>query len=331
MLGVRLSSVDLNLLVALDALLEERSVTRAAQRMALSPSAMSHALARVRALLKDPLLVRTGARMVPTALAEDVRLHVRIALEHAKAAFEATGVFDPSRWAQTFRVCASDDVQVMLLPPLLERLAERAPKVDVEAYAGRGKIEAFAQLERGALDFAIGPFGEVPRALHSALFFETRVVCLVRRDHPRIGDELTLDRYLAEAHIAIAPEGGLYLPFDLDRIIELAHERRRVVARVCSLQVAPLVVAQTDLICSAAERVISGMIRCLPLRILTHPLELPRPSAHLIWHQRTHRNPAHAWFRDLLLEVAMAPEHAAPAIARARPRRLGRLAVREAG
>jgi len=309
---VQLSSIDLNLLVALDALLSERSVTGAARRVALSPSAMSHALARLRALFDDPVLVRTGSHMVPTALAEDLRVHVRVALEHARAAFAATSAFDPFRCAQIFRVSASDDVQVMLLPPLLERLARLAPRVEVEMSAGRDEVAACAQLESGELDLAIGPFGKVPRAVHAAVLFETRVVCLVRRDHPRIGEELTLERYLEEDHVAIAPEGGIYLPFDLDRIIERVAKRRRVVARVSSLQVAPLVVAQTDLVCTAAERVVAGIVGCLPLRVLRHPLELPRPRAHLIWHDRVHRHAARRWFRELVLDAAGAAPPAAP-------------------
>src|SRR5215471_6576184 len=219
---MQLSSVDLNLLVALDALLEERSVTAAARRVALSPSAMSHALARLRALLGDPILVRTGSRMVTTDLAENVRPDVRSALDHARSAFATTSAFDSSRCAETFRVSAPDDVQVMVLPRLLRRLAAEAPAVKIDMSAGRGEAETYKQLESGGLDAAIGPFGKVRRAVRACLFFETRIVCLVRRGHPRIGDELTLERYLAEDHIAIAPEGGIYVPFDLDRIIERA-------------------------------------------------------------------------------------------------------------
>src|SRR5262245_45300187 len=323
---MQLSSVDLNLLVALDALLEERSVTGAARRVALSPSAMSHALARLRAILGDPILVRAGARMVPTDLAEGLRLDVRIALDHARSAFAATSAFDPSRCAQTFRVSAPDDVQVMVLPRLLRRLAEVAPGVEIDMSPGRGEVETYKQLESGAVDAAIGPFGKPPRAIRASVFFETRIVCLVRRGHPRIGDELTLERYLAEDHIAIAPEGGIYVPFDLDRIIERARSPRRVVARVSSLQVAPLGVAQTDLICTAAERVIAGIASCLPLRIFLHPLEIPSPRSQLIWHERAHRHPAHRWFRELLLDAGGAPERAA--IARARPPRQRRVAAR---
>jgi len=314
---MQLSSVDLNLLVALDALLEEGSVTGAARRVALSPSAMSHALARLRAILDDPILVRTGSRMVPTDLARDLRLDVRMALDHARAAFATTFTFDPSHYARIFRVSAPDDVQVMVLPHLLRRLAETAPGVEIDMSPGRGDAETFKQLEGGGVDAAIGPFSKTPRAIRAAVFFETRIACLVRRGHPRIGDELTLEAYLAEDHIAIAQEGGSYVPIDLDRIIERARSPRRVVARVSSLQVAPLVVAQTDLICTAAERVIAGIASCLPLRMFPHPLDIKCPRSHLIWHERAHRHPAHRWFRSLLLDVAGAPN--LESMARVRP------------
>src|SRR5262245_61234299 len=318
---MQLSSVDLNLLVALDALLEEGSVTAAARRVALSPSAMSHALARLRAILGDPILVRTGSHMVPTDLARDLRLDVRLALDHARAAFATTFTFDPSRYVHTFRVSAPDDVQVMVLPRLLRRLAEEAPHVKIDMSAGRGEAETFAQLESGAVDAAIGPFVKVPRAIRPAVFFEAKIVCLVRSGHPRIRDTLTLEAYLAEEHVAIAQEGGGYVPIDLDRIIERAAAPRRVVARVSSLQVAPLVVAQTDLICTAADQVIAGIARCLPLRIFPHPLAIPSPRSHLIWHERAHRHPAHRWFRGLLLETTEAPGRAAMAQVRSRPAR----------
>jgi len=300
---VQLSSIDLNLLLRLDALLAERSVTLAGRRMALSPSAMSHALGRLRETFGDPLLIRSGRGMMLTPLGEDLRERVHTAIDHVRRALEPTTGFDPAISTRSFRISCADGLQVVLLPSLLRQLTRVAPGVSLETLSPRRSAQASEALERGDFDLAIGQFSRTPPAIRQERLFESRLVCLVRRDHPRIRRRLTLQDYLDEGHLVISPAFEIDFPLDLDGILEKRGMRRRVVARVGSFGVAPLVVAQTDFICTTAERVIVPLV-ALPLRIFDHPMGLPVQSIYLYWHERVHEQAAHRWFRRMLLDAA---------------------------
>jgi DNA-binding transcriptional LysR family regulator len=301
---MQLSTIDMNLLVALDALLAEGSVTRAAARVGLSPSAMSHALARLRKLLDDPILLRSRSGLSPTPRARTLQPELREALDRIRVALAASPAFDPASSNQTFSVSCQDVTQILLIPRLLRLFETLAPgaRLDVWPLAPRGQVPH--DLEQGTYDVAIGQFPEVPRAIRTEVLFEDPIACLVRRDHPRIRSELTREQYAAERHLAVASVGNVELPFSLDRLLEQVGIRRRIVASVRSLVVAPVVVAHTDLVCTASEIIVGALAADLGVRFVPMPIDLPPQPLHLVWHRRMQHDPAHTWFRTVVTQCA---------------------------
>jgi DNA-binding transcriptional LysR family regulator len=299
--AVNLRAMNLNLLLVLDALLEERHVSRAAQRLGLSQPAVSNALAQLRTLLGDPLLVRSGGGMIPTERARALAgpLHAAIAaLEGALAPPEA---FDPARAERTFTLAASDFVEFVLLPKLLARLAREAPGVRLQLRAWpHNRIPP--TLETGEVDLMMGFLGDVPPAHRSERLFGDEFVCIVRKDHPRVRRRLTLATYTALSHVLVTPESGA--PGVVD--VELAKMglSRTVGLRISHFLMVPTIVATTDFVAAVSRRVAEEAAKWLPLRVLDPPLPLPRGAVAQAWHERTHASAPHAWLRKVVAEIA---------------------------
>jgi len=298
-----LASVDLNLLVALDALLRHSSVTRAAQETGLSQPAMSRALARLRDLFDDPILVRSGHAMVPTRRALEVVAPLNDSLESIRRTLEPPGIFDARTARRAFVVTAVDTTQAVVLPSLLKRIADEAPGIEVSTAPLRSTTEMFAQLSSGERDLGIGRFDSVPDGIQSAYLYQDRIVCLARKGHPRIRGKLTMKRYLAESHLAPESAPALGRPFSIDGILAAMGHRRRVACTVENLAMAPFVVARTDLLCSAPGETIAPFASGLGLRILDPPFEAPGFDLHLAWHERNARDGGHTWLRDTILDL----------------------------
>lgn len=301
---MRLSNLDLNLLVTFDALHRECSVARAARRVGLSPSAMSHSLARLREIFDDPLFVRSGARMTPTARAESIAQDVRAALDHVENALEKPSDFRPEQSRQTFRVSAPTDVQMALLPILLSTLRERAPDVRVEVSDGGTGEKTQRELASGTVDLAIGYLIRTSSAVRLQRLLETRIVSLASAAHPRIRGTLSLDQYLDEGHVAIRSAGPLGLAPSPDALLKRDGLRRRIAAQVDNPEVALLIVARSDLLCSASELMVQGLARLDEIQVLDHPLPMSGHAVSAAWHARTHADPMHQWFRKLVFRIA---------------------------
>jgi DNA-binding transcriptional LysR family regulator len=303
MQSVHLEGLDLNLLVALRALLVERHVTRAAARVRLSQPAMSHALARLRALLGDPLLVRTPKGMQPTPRAAAMREPLERALEDLGRLL-APQAFDPKTSAQRFRVSTSDYAELVLLPSLAARVWAEAPGVDlaVSVFAGG----AVAALGDDRIDLVITPplgGGEPAPGLHQQRLFDERFVCVVREDHPLARRRMSIDDFAALPHALITPRGQSARGA-VDDALEAIGKRRRIALEIPHFLVAPHVVRETDVVLTLAARVARLMAPMLGLRVLPPPLEVPGFSMAMLWHERSHADPAHAWLRRRIAEVA---------------------------
>lgn len=296
----RLRSIDVNLLVALDALLDERSVTRAAERMGVSQSAMSRTLARLRELVGDPLLVRNVNEMERTPVAEDLCGPLREALGHLDALVTEREAFDPASSTRSFRLELTDHVAVALLPTLLPRLRSRAPGVDLEVAPPEGEPEA-RLIERRTELFIGGVVHDVPGLFRQALFDE-ELVCVVRHDHPARKDLHVIERYAALDHLMISPRGTSREGM-VDRALAAHDLRRRVVLRLPQFLVAPLVVASTDLVATIPRRVAEGLARDGRLAIVVPPLPLAKFTVHQVWHERHHNDLGHRWLRQLVAEA----------------------------
>jgi DNA-binding transcriptional LysR family regulator len=297
---------DLNLLIALDALLQEQNVSRAAVRVGLSTPAMSHALARLRKQLGDPLLVRAGQRMVMTPRAVDLRDRV-----HAMAA-DALGLMAPAPMRdirtleRSFRVKASDMI-LCVLGPAFDRLARIAPGVSFHVMPPQ--FEEPALLRDGTVDLAIGvydyaPYSDLPTDLRIQQLFVDPFVCVVRADHPTVGRSVTLAQYVELEHVQIAPRGqpGGYV----DEVLAEHGVKRRIVRAVPYFIAALVLVSHTDYILTVSSELARKLAEPLGLKVVQPPRSIALEPNHLsqLWHPRNDRDPAHRWLRETMAEAA---------------------------
>jgi DNA-binding transcriptional LysR family regulator len=306
---------DLNLLIALDALLSEGSVSRAAARCGLSTPAMSHALARLRTQLGDPLLVRAGQRMVPTARASSLRDRAASVVREARDMMSPSAPPDLRHLARTFQITASDHA-VTMIGSALDRELRAAPAVNLHITSGRR--DEVTQLRDGAIDLAIGvydysPYSDLPADLRMQQLYEDQFACVVRADHPTAtGRALSLEQYAALEHVQIAPRGnvGGYV----DELLAVHGLTRRIVRAVPYFLAGLVLVADSDYVLTISHAFAKRMAAPLNLRILAPPkaLGLEPYSTVQLWHPRNDRDPAHRWLRERVV--------AASAAARSRPR-----------
>lgn len=290
-----LASVDLNLLVVLQLLLEERSVTRAAVRLGRTQSAVSRSLGRLRDLLGDPLLVRDGPALAPTPRAEALVGPLRRILLDVRHELLQPDRFDPARAQRTFVLSSADYTDALVLPGLTARITARAPGVRLIQRAG-GLAPADAIDEA---DLAFGPLGGTSGQVRSRLMLVDPFVCLLRRDHPVT--ELDLAQYLSLGHVLVSPRG---LPGGVvDSALAMRGLERRVTVQVQNFSVAPILVAETDLVTTLPRTFALRAAETLPLRILAPPLPLPETRVHAVWHERWHNDPGHRWLRELVADV----------------------------
>ncbi|MFI5906881.1 LysR family transcriptional regulator [Dactylosporangium sp. NPDC051541] len=294
--------LDLNLLTALDALLEENSVTGAAARLHLSEPAMSRTLARIRTALHDPVLVRSGRRMVPTPRAVEIRAEVRELLHRAHAVFAAPAAPDPSTLDRTFTLLASD-LAVSVAAPLIGRIAAEAPGVRLRFLGETPQTDAPA-LRSGEVDLDIGVVTDPPPEIRTEVLLRERLVPIVRAGHPLTRGRLTLRRFADAVHVSASRRGKLTGP--IDELLERRGLRRRVALATPTYAAAMLMVAQTDLVGLGAERFGRATMAVLNLVPLPVPgLDLPPLELAQAWHARFDADGGHRWLRARVKEVVL--------------------------
>ncbi|MDR0346738.1 MAG: LysR family transcriptional regulator [Nocardiopsaceae bacterium] len=299
---MELSGVDLNLLVALDALLAERSVTRAASRVGMSQPGMSNALARLRRQLRDPLLVREGMTLVPTPRAESLRQPVGEALALIQQALGERPGFDPARDQASFAVSCSDYSLLMLIGPLVRRLAATAPGVTIRVLPR--SPDAVRLLRDGDADLVIEPVEIMPEvALPAQRLFTDRWLCCVWGGTSAVGDRMTLTDYLSLGHIVYSMGRGQPVAL-VDQHLAQARVPRRIEFTVETFLLAPFLLQGTDLVTLVLERAAPHLRRTADVRFLEPPLDLPPITEMLWWHPRHSADPAHRWIRDRIAEIA---------------------------
>lgn len=297
---MNIAALDLNLLVVLEALLGERSVTRAAQRIGLSQPAVSNALARLRTLLDDPLLVRTAGGMEPTPRALELEQPIQHALDTIRRALSAAIAFEPERSAFTFRVQSADNLELSLLPRLLEQLDRSAPLVDITVTRVGTTTED--DLRSGRIDLYVGSWFNIPAGLKHHLLRHEKFACIARKGHPKIKSRLSLEAYGAAGHVLVDNDdrpGAV-----LDTVLSDKGLGRRVALRTPHFLVAPLVVARTDLIATLPRGVATAFAQFLPLNVYAPPLDAPGFPVSMVWHPRTHEQAPHRWLRQLIMDVS---------------------------
>jgi DNA-binding transcriptional LysR family regulator len=304
----KLLAIDLNLLLVLRALLAERHVTRAAARVGLSQSATSHALARLRELYGDQLLVRRGRALLLTPRAERLLPLLERGLGDLQEAVEGEPSFEPRSARRSFTVGMADYGQAVLLGPLLRALDGQAPGIELSCVAFPNAEELAAA---GDIDLAVAGSGRPFLAkLPQLPLLEDEFVCVVRRDHPQAKSKLTLERYLSLGHVVVAPSGTAGSL--VDSVLGERGHQRRIALRVSSFLAAPVVVSQTDHVSTMPKRLALQLASRFRLRVLPPPIALPHFQLSLIWHPRFEHDPAHRFLRQLAVEVGkrLAPRSA---------------------
>jgi len=299
---MRLAGIDLNLLVVLDALLRERGVTAASRRVGLSQSATSHALARLRVLLEDPILLRTTTGMVPTARAEVLTPVVRRILEESESVFFGEEGFDPSSSREVFSAALDESAQRTVLPRLIERIQRLAPGVQVVVPAGARPETLLRDFERGNVDVAISSHHPVEaRDLHSRFLISADYVSITRKDHPIVGSRLSLSRFVELGHVTVTHPNLADIAID-NTLAELSKERR-VVLTVREPAAVAAIVSRSDLVATLPRMLID--VGGAPANLTYHrpPIRLEPVPVFMIHHERTQGSAPHQWFRNQIVEV----------------------------
>jgi len=296
---MNLTRLDLNTLLVFDAVLRERSATRAARRLHMSQPAVSNALSKLRHAFDDDLFVRSSDGLRPTPRALELEAPVGRALLELEQALDPVK-FDPESAKWTFRIVANDYFVSVFLPRISERLCQEAPLINVQMLPDVGTTLELLDNQRA--DFAFGLFHPLPeRFSGQPLMSETKVV-VMSATHPLAGQTMSLEDYAGARHLAVAPTGDTYSPLD-DMLLDRGLTRR-VVMVVNQFSVAAPILRRSDMIATLPSRV--AMYRCADAQLVQKPLPLDVPShlGNLIWHGRLATHPAHQWFRNLVREVA---------------------------
>lgn len=290
-----LRSLDLNLLVALDALLAERHVTRAAIRIGLSQPAMSNALARLREIFDDDLLVRTPRGMEPTHRALDLGEKTRQALRLIGHVFEEEAGFDPARTSRRFRLRVSDLLEALAVARLISNMTASAPKavLDTVHLSPEATIEA---LELDTVDAAVSTGLALPGAIEEQPLLEDRLVCVMSASHPAAKKRLTLETFLSlrQVRVSISPTDYRFV----DHVLAKMGRQRDIALNTPHWMVVPSILKQSDLVAVMAERLATMFAESHGLVLRKLPIAVPPIVWTLYWHRRHDRSAPQIWFRQ---------------------------------
>lgn len=290
--------LDLNLLVALDALLTEKNITRASERVHLSQSAMSGALSRLRDYFQDDLLVQVGRRMVPTPLGESLARPVREVLVKVETTIQAKPEFDPATSSRNFKLLMSDYVSTVLMTSALPPIQRLAPHTMFELLP-YSELQ-WETLDRGEIDFLIMPTDYLREGHPSEILFEDSYTCVAWCENPLVGDSITLDQYLDLGHVVVRFGQQRVPAYDEWFFSRFGHARRIEVVTTSFSSILQLVVGTTR-IATVQKRLASFYAKYLPLKFVAPPIEMPVLREAIVWHKYRDQDPGNAWVRRMLV------------------------------
>lgn len=299
---MNIRELDLNLLVIFDALFQDKNVSKAAKRVGLSQSAMSNALARLRESLKDPLFTRTARGIVPTQRAAELEQPVREALHLLEQSLGESKAFDPAASDSVFELGTTDYIEFVFLPKLLKRLQKSAPAVRVEVHPLTEKSPLKA-LEEGKVEIAIGHFQETKSSLYKRELFTDPFVCAVKEKGAP--PKMTLSVFAEKKHVIVSPWGGL--TGLVDQVLGKTNKKRTVIASTPHFLMAPALVAETDYLVTLPKSFADSIAKNFDLKVFPHPLDLTPLSISLLWHERSHADAKHKWFREEIVQLVNKP------------------------
>ena len=298
---MNLRSLDLNLLVVFDAVMDSRSVTVAASRLNMAQPSISHALRRLRAALKDDLFIRTPEGMVPTPKAERLGGRIREALVGLREAIEEKSAFIPAQAERRFVLAMNNHATLTLAAPLIAAVAEQAPGIllDIRPSGSRNVLE---ELDRGDVDLVVGGTANDNERFRKLVFVEDRYVAVIRKSHPRVnGDALSMADFADLPHLALSSTG------DNDTFVddEMAkHALKRRVMLYAPLLAAPAILLQSDMVAVMSASTARAFARAVEIKVMQLPFSSPVLTTGMLWHRRLDDEPGHHWLRDVLVAVA---------------------------
>jgi DNA-binding transcriptional LysR family regulator len=294
--------VDLRHLRAFEVLLRERNLTRAATVLGVAQPALSKTLAKLRRYFADPLFVRAGHRMEPTAKALDLASAVHALLDDATMLRARHRPFDPATSTRTFSFSVIDSGLVRLLPELLAYLEVHAPGVKLRVKP-IDLEELEATLEAGHLDFAMGSFPSRSKRIRRQVLWSVSYVSVARRDHPRLGVHPSLPAFAAERHVLVSTAGTGHAHQLVERALERASPQDNLVCRVPTFMAAAFVASRTDNVATLPAGIAAELGDAFGLKVFATPTRLPRIDVAQHWHERFHREPGNQWIRSVFTEL----------------------------
>jgi DNA-binding transcriptional LysR family regulator len=305
-----LKNIDLRLVSLIVELNRTRSVSAAAQKLSLSQSTVSMALARLRRHFDDPLFVRTSIGMEPTPRGAELIEVMKSAEFYMHQVLEHRSVFDPMKSTHVFQLCSTDIAQLTLLPTLMKRLQRSGPSLSVTLRNISGRTHT--ELESGEVDLAVGFIPARGAGFCGQRLFQDRFICALRSDHPRVDKTLTVDQFERESHVAVTTSGTGHGV--VEETIETKRIRREVGLRVTSFTGLGPILANTDLIAILPEQLGRFFAQAGRIKLLELPFDIPPYHIYQLWHERLRHDPANRWFRRLIAELFMTRKEAPPVV-----------------
>lgn len=294
---------DLNLLRHLRCLVEEASVSRAAEYMGVTQPAMSASLRRLRATFADPILVRSGRGMTPTPRAIEMAAVVAPLLDTAMALRTGNAPFSPATSRRSFTLMGSDYVEFAFLPKLCSRIERLAPGISLIQRPANPR-EAPSWMQSGQVDLGIGLLDNPPPTLRTRAFMSDDLVCVVRKGHAATRGSFTAAAYAAASHVVVAPGGAGYLGRPIEEALHALGLSRRIALMLPSYLAVPYVVASTHYVATVPRRVAQTYAAHHQLQMIEPPVRLPAFRLAMFWHERVEADLGNRWLRRQLLEVA---------------------------
>jgi DNA-binding transcriptional LysR family regulator len=299
--AMNLAGIDLNLLVVFDALMIERQVTRAGERIGLSQPATSNALARLRILTKDELFVRSSGKLQPTPVALALAEQIQPALNQIQVALSSGQPFDATSSDRVFNIGMSDYAEFVLLPRILEQLETAAPHVKIQVKSGDRQYR-LELLDRGEIDLLCGLIPERIAWHERQLLFREQFVCVCRGDRPLSGDTISLEEYVSANHLLVSVQEDMV--GRVDCVLKKQNLKRHIALSIPHFLVAPAILARTNLIATLPERIAREFASHLNLKILPCPIPLKGFSVYMRWHQSNQNNATNTWLRTFIQDIA---------------------------
>lgn len=294
---MNLRNIDLNLLTVFDAILSERSLTRASVKLHMTQPALSNALARLRAALDDQLFIRTAQGMKPTARARQLAAPIRQALDLIQHGLRKQEAFEFETAKRKFVIAISDYGEAVIMPRFVDWLATVAPQIQVQIRPELGR-HIKEELRDGSIDLATDYFRIEGGEFRNIHVMDEHLVSMVRQDHPTIGDHLSIDDYISIPHVVLKQDKPI-----VDTILKRHGLARDIALQVPHFLSMPLIVQKTDFICTLPKRMALVYADFFRTKVMKTPLDFPKIPIYFMWHQSVDEDLGHRWLRNALAEL----------------------------